>query len=74
MILRCLSFNINKLFRYGGLYLDLDVFSITSLKDIKEESFACNHKRSLSDVRSLNGAIMKINGESGHKFIEDCLK
>ncbi|KAL7636434.1 UNVERIFIED_CONTAM: hypothetical protein RMT77_013209 [Armadillidium vulgare] len=52
------------LYKYGGIYLDMDVFVLKNLK--KEENFA-----GLESQEKVNSAIMGFR--KGHPFIKDCI-
>ncbi|RXG53206.1 Lactosylceramide 4-alpha-galactosyltransferase [Armadillidium vulgare] len=52
------------LYKYGGIYLDMDVFVLKNLK--KEENFA-----GLESQEKVNSAIMGFR--KGHPFLKDCI-
>ncbi|RXG53171.1 hypothetical protein Avbf_14019 [Armadillidium vulgare] len=52
------------LYKYGGIYLDMDVFVLKNLQ--KEENFA-----GLESQEKVNSAIMGFR--KGHPFLNDCI-
>ena len=71
-MLVCLMWQ-SQVFRYGGLYLDLDTIVQKSMEAIGEESFACAQSQFLTFDSFANG-IMKMSGQDGHKFADKCLE
>lgn len=57
------------LYKYSGLYLDMDVIAVSSYGHLLYENFVC-----AEDANYLNGAVLKLTGESGRKFAEAFLK
>jgi hypothetical protein len=56
------------LYKYSGIYLDLDVIVRKSISEIALSNFAC-----LEDMDSVNNAIIKLNGDDSAKAIGDLL-
>lgn len=56
------------LYRFSGLYLDMDVIAMSPYGQIKLGNFACAE----SD-EYLNGAVLRLSGRSGRKFAENFL-
>jgi lactosylceramide 4-alpha-galactosyltransferase len=56
------------LYKYSGLYLDLDVIVTSPFGQINFENFACSESREY-----LNGAVLKLTGNTGHKLAETFL-
>ncbi|KAL7041959.1 hypothetical protein ACKWTF_000970 [Chironomus riparius] len=56
------------LYKYSGLYLDLDVITIKPIDSIKHKNFACleeNRKR----FQSINGAVLRVSDQNGRELI-----
>jgi len=56
------------LYKYSGLYLDLDVITIEPIDNIKHKNFACleeNRKR----FQSVNGAVLRVSDANGRELI-----
>lgn len=56
------------LYKYSGLYLDMDVIVTSPYKHINFENFACSEGDSY-----LNGAVLKLTSNSGRKLAETFL-
>lgn len=56
------------LYKFSGLYLDMDVISIAPYGLINLDNYVCAE----SDLY-LNGAVMKLSGSSGRKIAESFL-
>lgn len=56
--------------RYGGIYLDLDVISRSSLKSVGEKNFVCAQSNDLSKGDSLASGIMSLDSSSGREIAE----
>lgn len=56
------------LYKYSGLYLDMDVIVTSPFGQINFENFACSESS-----EHLNGAILKLTGNSGRKLAETFL-
>lgn len=57
------------LYKYSGLYLDLDVIVISPYGRINLENFAC-----FESDEFVNGAVLKLSGESGREIAGKLLK
>lgn len=58
------------LLRYGGIYLDLDVITLTSVDAINYPNYVCAQVSNLTAHDSLNNAVMKLSNEDGKKLAE----
>ena len=56
------------LYKFSGLYLDMDVIAIAPYGQINLDNFVCAE----SDLY-LNGAVMKLSGSSGRKIAQSFL-
>ncbi|KAL7036377.1 hypothetical protein ACKWTF_008790 [Chironomus riparius] len=54
------------LYKYSGVYLDLDVITVDSLKNLDLPNYACYHV----DGGVINSGIMKLSGKEGKKFAD----
>ena len=58
------------LYKYTGVYLDLDVITVQSLTNLDLPNYACYH----IDGGVINNGIMKLSGEGGKEFADIMLK
>lgn len=56
------------LYKYSGLYLDIDVITTYPSAHINSTNFAC-----AESYKWLNGAILKLTGSSGRKIAESLM-
>lgn len=57
------------LYKYGGVYLDLDVFSIFPLRLIDRNNFAC-----LQLTNDLANGMIRLDLKEGRKYSKDYLE